>query len=435
MNTHLNIFNSYSKSNRQYQLENDLTRALAICMQENSLFFNDVLKDIFNQTNYFNEFFTDLESKNEIAISIQNNSNNITDFDKLFAVSLSEHVMKNDHFWSQKHETLYDPICDIVLRINQIVIIIEAKRDNVDCTAQLYNQAFNICQKNDISPEDMMDVIHPVDMNWPKLMGKAVKVHSFETATGRQNRFLKDFIDLVKKHNFRWLPEPSIFAVSQDNTRAIQRRIESAVNELSKSDRYRKLEYNDRLGLYFDEPWAKEVLFNISDNGDLLIMIFPGNTKSQGKYIFNSDPYLKEIVTIQNKHYKVSKSYHIKFTSFQSYFAGLWFNEAELKKDLYTKENFWKYCGRKKRGEDWNDIEALFNDCFIPTYDWKEVCNWESKIINSGKNQFDLSFGYELFIQIPFNELREVDQNKLDLSGLTNLIDSAFIAFKSIYKL
>lgn len=433
MNTHLNIFNSYSKSNRQYQLENDLTRALAICMQENSLFFNDVLKDIFDQTNYFGEFFNDMETNNEITISIQNSSNNITDFDKLFAVSLSEHSMREDHFWNQKHETVYDPICDIVIRINQIVIIIEAKRDNVDCAAQLYNQAFNICKKNDISLDAMRDFIHPVDMNWPKLMEKAVKVHSFETATGAQNRFLKDFIDLVKKHNFRWLPEPSIFAVSQDNTRAIQRRIESAINELSNSDRYKKLEYNDRLGLYFDQPWAHEMLFDISDKGDLRIIIYPGNTKSQGKYIFGSDPHLKEVITINNKDYKVLKSYHIKFTSFQSYFTGLWFNETELKKDLYTKDNFWKYCGRKKRGKDWNDIEALFNDCFIPTYNWKDVCHWESKIINSGKNQFDLSFGYELYIQIPFNELRQVDQNKSDLSGLTNLIESTFNAFKSIY--
>jgi hypothetical protein len=32
MNKHLNLFTSYSKDDRNYQLENDLTRALAISL-------------------------------------------------------------------------------------------------------------------------------------------------------------------------------------------------------------------------------------------------------------------------------------------------------------------------------------------------------------------------------------------------------------------
>jgi hypothetical protein len=431
MNTHLNIFNSYSKSNRQFQLENDLTRALAICLQENSFLFNDILKLIFDQTNFFNEFFNDLETNNEIAITIQHNSNSIKDFDKLFAVSLSEHIMKKEDFWNQKHETLYDPICDIVIRINQNVIIIEAKRDNVNCTAQLYNQAFNICQKNSI--DNMKDIVYPVDLHWAKLMEKAVKVHSFETATGTHNRFIKDFIDLVKNHNFKWLPEPSISSVSPDNKMAIQRRIESAINELCKTEKYKRLEYNDRLGLYFDQPWAQEVLFNVSDKGDLFISIYPGNTKAQGAYIFAREPQLKRALSINNKTYDITTLYNIKFTSFQKYFEGLWFNEDKLAKPLYTDHNFRKYCGRRKRGVEWDEVANLFNECFKPSYDWKKECNWESKVIQSGKNQFDLSFGYFLEIIIPFGELQVLDKTKSDLIGLTNLIESAYNELKTVY--
>lgn len=431
MNRHLNIFNSYSKSNRKYQLENDLTRALAICMQENSLFFNDVLKDIFHPTNYFHEFFNDMETNNNIAINIQHNSNNIIDFDKIFAVSLSEHIMNEDHFWNQKHETLYDPICDIVIRINKIVIIIEAKRDNVDCTAQLYNQAFNICQKNDISLEAMMDIVHPVDLNWPKLMEKAVKVHSFETATGSQNRFLNDFIDLVKTHNFRWLPEPSIFSVSYDNHRAIHRRIESVINEICKIEDYKKLEYKDRLGLWFDQPWAQEILFRISEKGNLVITVYPGNTKAQGRYIFQNEPKLKNFIKLRSKEYEISVLYHVKFTSFQRYFAGLWFTTSGIKRELHTKHNFWKYCGRKKRDADWGDIEKLFDSSL--DFDWRNQCKWDSKVIDSGRNQFDMSFGYELKVEIPFDELREIDQDKSDLSGLTNLIKEVYKEYRTVY--
>lgn len=433
MNSHLNIFNTYAKESRQFQLENDLTRALAICMQENSLFFNEVLMVIFSGTDYFNQFFNDLETSNEIAVTIQHNSANIIGFDTIFAVSLSERPMQADQFWNQSHQALYDPICDIVIRINQIVIVIEAKRDSVDCTAQLYNQVFNICQKNDVPVDKMKETVRPVDLNWPKLMEKAIKVRSFETAIGTHNRFLKDFIDLVKKHNITWLPEPAISSVFPDNKNAIIRRIESAINEICKSDSYTKLEYNDRLGLYFDQPWAQEVLFNVTNDGNLVISIYPGNTKEQGRYLFTHDPKLNSNVILINKHYPVSSRYHINFTSFKKYFAGLWFSDDDLDKPLYTKANFWKYCGRKKREPDWNEVESLFNDYFKPTYKWKEECYWESKIIKSGKSQFDLSFGYELNIEIPFQELKEVDRSKADLSGLTQLIEAAYVAFRSIY--
>ena len=50
MNKHLNIFSSYSKEDKGYKLENDLTRALAICLQEDKLLFHEVLKKIFDQT-------------------------------------------------------------------------------------------------------------------------------------------------------------------------------------------------------------------------------------------------------------------------------------------------------------------------------------------------------------------------------------------------
>ncbi|WP_207431357.1 hypothetical protein [Sabulibacter ruber] len=431
MNTHLNIFRTYAKENRRYQLENDLTRALAICMQEDSLFFHEILKSILDPK-YVNEFFNDLSSLNQIEINIQKNSSEINGFEKIFAVSLSEYVMLPEHFWNQNYETLYDPICDIVININGIVIIIEAKRDNVDCTAQLYNQVFNILKKNELT-EELKEIVVPVNLNWQKLMEIAVKAYSFEKATNAPNRFLNDFIDLVKNHNFRWLPEPSIFSVSPDNTDAIYRRIESVINELNKKEEFNKLDYNNRLGLSLKQPWAQEILFSISENGDLIVAVYPGNTKSQGAYIFNQDSKPKDFISVGNKQYQVSIAYHVKFTSFQRYFTGLWFTEKDLIEELYTKDNFWKYCGRKKRGKDWDEISQLFDKTLNANFNWKKDCEWEAKIIKSKRSQFDMSFGYELSTVIPFQELRETDQNKSDLSGLTVLIESIYNEFRTIY--
>lgn len=432
MNSHLNLFKFYAKENRSYQLENDLTRAFAICLQENTLFFNEVLKLILDESDS-KELFSDIYSKNEISISIQKSSSNIYGFEKIYAVSLSEHEMTESHFWNQNHETQYDPICDLVININGIVIIIETKRDNCDCTAQLYNQVYNICRQNYNSDSDIQNIVTAKDLNWFKLMDIAVKVHSFEKAVSNPSRFLNDFISFVSEHNYRWLPIPSIFSVSSDNTNIIRHRIDVALNDLVNSKSLKKLDYNDRMGLAFEEPWAQELLFKVEENGDLSIFIYPGNTKSQGSYIFQNDPKLKTSINIENDSIPLCISYHVKFTSFQRYFSGLWFNDNDLLAPLYTQENFNRYCGRNKRGNDWNAIELLFNSVFNDEFDWKSRCEWDTKVEGSNRTQFDLSFGYEISVTIPFEKLRQKDKDKSDLSSLTNFIYLIYSEFRKIY--
>lgn len=432
MNSHLNIFKTYTNENRRYQLENDLTRAFAICMQENTLFFNEVLKSILDSADA-NELFSDIYSKNVIAINIQKRSSEINDFEKIYAVSLSENEMTEEHFWNQKHDNKYDPRCDLVININGIAIIVEAKRDNWDCTAQLWNQAFNICCKDNGLTEDMRSIVTPKDLNWFKLMNIAVKVHSLEKATGRPDRFLKDFIALVKGHNFRWLPEPSISSVSSNNSNAIQRRVESTLNELAKNYGYKKLDYSNRIGLWFDQPWAQELLFKIEEDGGLSITVYPGNTKAQGNYIFQRDPQPKTSIQIDEYDFPISSMYHVKLTSFQRYFTGLWFKEDALREVLFTKHNFYKYCGRNKRGKHWDDIVNLFDRCFKNDYDWRNNCDWDNEVINSNRSQFDMSFGYELSITVPFETLRQKDQDKSDLSSLASFIDNIYKEFRTIY--
>lgn len=422
MNSHLNIFKSYTNTNRTYQLENDLTRALAISLQEDSLFFHEVFKEILKDTNFYNQLFESLETEASVSISIQQKASQISNFDHIFAISLSESEIGD--FWSQNFDRNYDPICDLVIQINNIVLVFEAKRDNVNCTAQLYNQILNITKtSNDALPFNQKNygkIITPFDFNWPRLMAIAVKVSSFEKAMSTQNRFLSDFISLVKQHNFRWLPEPSISALQPTNTHAILRRIESTIEEVAKASQINKLNYTDRLGLEFYQNWAKEVLFDCNEKGNLTVNIYPGNTKVQGQSLFEKNPKFNPFLTILGTTYPTEYSYHIKLTSFQKYFQGLWFAETDLKKALYTKDNFNKYTGRKKRGEQWLQLSVLFDECL--NYDWRKQCDWENSVINSGKNQFDISFGYKVCIEIPFQKLKELDQKQSDLNNLIHLI-------------
>ncbi len=429
MNSHLNIFKSYTNTNRTYQLENNLTRALAISLQEDSLFFHEVFKEILKDTNFYNQLFESLESETNVNINIQKRASQISNYDHIFAISLSESEISD--FWEQNYNKNFDPICDLVIQINNIVLVFEAKRDNVNCTAQLYNQILNITntenESQDFNKENYGEIVTPIDFNWPRLMAIAVKVSSFEITMNSQNRFLSDFISLVKQHNFRWLPEPSISALQPTNKRAILRRLESTIEEVAKTTEINKLNYNDRLGLEFYRNWAKEILFSINDKGSLIVSIYPGNTKGQGYSLFESNPKFSEKLNILGSEYATKYSYHVKLTSFQKYFQGLWFSESDLKKSLYTKENFHNYTGRKKRGKQWEQLSLLFDESL--NYDWKKQCDWENSVINSGKNQFDISFGYEVHIEIPFDNLKELDQKQSELDNLINLVTEIHKSF------
>ena len=239
MNSHLNIFKTYTNSQRSFQLENDLTRAFAITLQEDSLFFHEVLKKVFSGTKFYSQLFESLESETTITIDIQKRTSQIDDYEHIFAITLSEAEIGN--FWEAKNYKNYDPICDLVIRINNVYLIIEAKRDNFDCTSQLYNQVLNIVNSEEESTTSLNEsehskIIMPFDMNWSKLMAIAVKVLSFENSFGNTNRFLSDFVALVKRHNYRWLPESPINSLQSNNKNSILRRIDSAIIEASKTD-------------------------------------------------------------------------------------------------------------------------------------------------------------------------------------------------------
>ena len=427
MNKHLNIFKTYAKDNRSYQLENDLTRALAICLQEDALFFHEVLKAVISNSGLYNRLFEDLDGDTEVQIEIQKRTSQIQEFEQVFAVSLSESAMSD--FWQQTHNTEYDPICDMVITINNILIVIEAKRDNIDCTSQLYNQILNIFTNQSKRLEDNKQAITPVDLNWKKLMAIAVKVASFEKTTANTNRFLSDFIQLVKEHNFTWLPETPIGSLKTINAKSISRRIESALIKFcDEHTKVEKLAYRDRLGTTFTKRWANELLFNIDANtGDLIVDIYPGNTKGQGYDIFQNEPQFNTQLNIDEQFYSTKKSYHIKIMG-QSYITGLWLSDSDFKKPLYTKQNFNKYTGRVKR-ESWGTIEALLNDHI--SSDWKSECQWQDKIINSNRTLFNIAFGYQIKIRIPFNKLSQLDTNHSDITPLANLINSIYKAFET----
>jgi len=429
MNSHLNLFKSYSRQDRGYQLENDLTRALAICLKEDQLFFHEVLKHILKSK--FDKLFSQYTSDSNITIDIQKNVSDLNGFSHLFAISLSEHKMSSEDFYNSKHTVEYEPITDLVITINDITIIFEVKPNNTDCTAQLYNQAYNANNQ-----EVTKEAVTPVDLNWKDLMEITVKVSNFYNTIGNTSRFLMDFIDFIKTHNYRWLPQiPFKNQTSFKDIRKAYERLEAGIVNAKTTN----VRYSDRHGFAVDFNWASEILFDCvydpkNNKSVLRSYIWPGNTKGQGWWLFvkEGEPQFKNQIRLLGKDYEIEKIFHIKFTHFQKYFTCLEGTEKDLLLPIVNAKNFREVSGRKKRNTDnWKSLESFFDEHFKPEYDWRSKCGWKS-ITESNKSYFDLSFGYRLKIDIPLSLLQQIDTNRDDLTPLSNLLDEVKSEFQNI---
>lgn len=426
MNAHLNIYKAYSKQNREsYQLEDDLTRALAIALQENDIFSHQFLKYILDhKEKTYRNLFDDFNGKQTIEIDIQKPIKDIGDFNYLFAVRISGDAMGED-FFLQTQERKYNPITDMYIHIHDVAIIFEVKPNHSNSTGQLFNQALNALENVD----EMKTRVIPVDFNWPLLMELAVRVNNYQEAIGKPSRLLDNFISYIKMHNYHWLPQKSLSSLSfSSNQKGIEKRFSDAI------DNSENLPIGNRLGIKYNLEWAEEILISLrEETKEVKFVVYPGNTKGQGRFIFtnNGEPQFKSEIEINGAPRKLHKAYHIKFFG-QRYITGLWAAESDFKTPLYTTENFQEHSGRKKRNTHWEEVESLLDTSFNHDYDWRKKCDWESKIIGSDRSQFDLSFGYEIRFSMPYSEIQQLDKDKNNLETLINLIEEVKNEFKSI---
>jgi hypothetical protein len=429
MSKHLNIYCAYTKKSREgFQLEDDLTRALAILLQENDLFLHQFIKTILNQKQgAYESLFDDFTDKKGVEIDIQKPVESIEPFDHLFAVRVSGDAMDPSVFFKQTHDRSYNPITDMYIHIDNYAIIFEVKPRDQDSTAQLYNQALNTTK--DREDEHFEDIVTPVDFNWRSIMELAVRTDNYQKAIARPSRLLSNFISFIKAHNYQWLPELSLSALTlSENDGSIKKRLSDAIE----NSEFELL--GNRLGFKCNYGWAQEVLIDLRiDTQELIFIVYPGNTRGQGWHLFKEEgePEFKKTVELLGEDRAISKSYHIKFSN-QRYLTGLTFSDDALKTRLYTKDNFLKHTGRKKRDRDWDNIKSLFDSSFKEEFMWQEKSEWKNILIKKNYTQFDLSFGYELSFTIPYSDFQKIDVDKNNLEPVSELINSVNRALEFI---
>lgn len=201
----------------------------------------------------------------------------------------------------------------------------------------------------------------------------------------------------------------------------------------------------DRLSIMFDRPWAKECIaqFDAGHPNELIIQIFPGNTKGQGwsLYQLNPDWITRNSVVVDGISYRVAVGNHTKFMHIQGhYIASVDFPMSEvhrLLRPIHTWENQRNIAGRwyrnQQRKRRWPELIDTLNTYF--SFDWQQCCRFGDNFTNSGKNQLDLALGYSVTMHVPYSHLQQIDVNQGDdvavghfirrcMDGMINLVES-----------
>lgn len=444
MNRHLNLFKAFSQNLSHENIEDNLSRALVICLQNNNLLFHEFLKKIFAETGQiaiYNSIFTDVTELDNLKMDLQVKTDDINseEFRKVFAIAISGRALDMSGFYSNKANTKKSHITDIFITINDIAVVIEVKRNDDDCRSQLYQQVAAFTE--DINPDN----VYALDFNWKKLMEMVTQINGFQILNRQNSRFLVDFIDLVKSHNQNWLPVAPFVSIANipQNKDKFKKRIESALNFVSED--LNILDYSDRIGLQIGNGWASEIVINVQKNNleklDLRFGIWPGNTKAQGWKMLNelkkhSNWAPPQEIVVNNERFNVNWGYEIKFCHFNRFITNIVITDKDIKdgKNIISSSIHSKHTGKYKRDE-WSELESFLDEHIKEDFNWRKYMKWEEKFVQTNRNYLTLSIGYEIETIVPVDYIQKIDTQIDDLQPLSKLITDIQMKYEQLFNM
>lgn len=412
MDTHLNLFNFFGGSETEYY-ENNLSRSFALCLKNDGMFLDHVLRHVLD-SNCYNQIFNIDNPPEQLWVDLQIPAESLSGYKQVVAVSCSgKETFLSDETQGRSTEK---PITDVVISLNEICIIFEFKRTDEDCSAQLKRQAEAVKEACDNSSE-----IKYKDLCWPTIIEIALRVLSIQKHAGRENSFTSDFVSFIEFKHPRWFPERCLASIPlpKDKDDPNQQHLERRLRQLALKTAGGEdgvVQTGGRYAVKVDFGWANEV--NISHKlGDefLLIQIWAGDTKGQGRSLFVDGRVFNWPDKIVNYDFAVDS--YLKFAHFNRGICSI-HPVAEQARLTHSHTFFSEFAGRVKL-DKWDEFSKKLNR-IIP--DWEVEKDWSGATFkqcfrDTGRQYFDFSPGFVLSVKIPYDDAKKRDQN-LDRSAL-----------------
>jgi hypothetical protein len=435
VNHHLNLFRYFHESHEAHFIENNLSRAFAICLQQDLLFFSEYMREIVVKEDYYYLFsHYEKDSRYIVDLQLDTSAVELSGVKKIYAIAMTgdEHLNMLD-FMELKPDSLKDKnITDIWILIKDMVFVIEVKRTHENCKQQLFNQIHPLIVNNpDI-------IVQPVNLSWPHTLRIMERVDNMRQMREDNAAFIPDFLSLCERRYPEWFPSkpfyqlPPLAAHTSKTVNARDKRLRQIIQQSGEQI----LGYNDRMAISCKFHWASEIIpyFRTHKKVDYLtFMIWPGNTKGQGYSVYNKslDWTKKDRLQVGNDTFEVDTEYQLKFCHFNKYITSIDYSDADLITPTHTPNNFYHKSG-KWNIDRWPEFEQLMDSHFKPEFNWREKSNWEKHFPDTDRSYFTVSFGFATELWIPYTHFQELDKLPGDFTVPAKFIKDIKAAYRHL---
>jgi hypothetical protein len=258
-NHHLNLFRYFHESHEPQFIENNLSRAFAICLQQDLLFFSEYLREIVLEKDYYYLFsHYEKDSRYIVDLQLDTSAIELAGIRKIYAIAMTgdEHLNMNDFFELKANDQKDKNITDIWILIKDIVFVIEVKRTYENCKQQLFNQIHPLVSDN---PHI---VVEPINFSWPHTLRIMERIANIRQMREDNSSFVTDFLSLCERRYPEWFPSkpfyqlPPLAAHTNKTIHARDKRLRQIIQQSGAQI----LGYNDRLAISCKFHWASEII-------------------------------------------------------------------------------------------------------------------------------------------------------------------------------
>ena len=437
-NRHLNFYQFFSETKESETSpeikENNLTRALAICLQNNPLFFKTFIEEILGSETAAS-LLNHVENDELVYINIQERTTDIRNWQdeisQLYGVSLTTEKINTQLGPAFKStEESGGRITDLAIQIKDVVIIIVAKPHGQDWSDQLIEQLAEC----GLPPEKVKT---PQSLTWEDVLEMLISTENVYKVLGNSSIFIRDFIRLIETYYVGWLPVLPFsnlsFPKSADSesfSKHYKRleQIKNAMNVELKQIGYRTI-------IPINVLWASEVspYFEEGKQNNLSVYVWPGSIKGQGWHLYYKDQSWQDQKSLQVGQYNFDLKIipEIVFRHISGVFVSQ-IKLAEGRSPVHTLENFKEKSGKWER-ERWSELEEWLDENLNTlAADWRSQCDWEGKFINTNRSYLTLSLGFEVSVKVPYSLLQDMDRKKDDLKPVARLLSDITRALENL---
>lgn len=417
---HMNVFEEYTHGEKM-PLENSLTRALAISLDESGVFMRHFIQMLSERAND-----PSLKVGKNYNVNIQfdlDRINEIEGIKKIYGFTLTTESYDFDEESSEEQNK--KEITDLIISFDHTLIVIEAKKNATNANKQLegqINKALGNLNKKNIK-------VKYTGIEWEDIF-KVIRVfYSSLTEVWRQNRIIKDFRDFIYKYLGECGKPEKLSKIEKvekfDNI--FEAQVNNRINDI-KLEYIEKFSVNGDIGLVkkresieVNLPYVGECALKYDyDNQVIFTEMYIGSTCGQYNE-FKSSKLSEYILNLEELEFE-SQKYSVEiipYLKFANAFSRTITHYRIKRKEIdqygdivgkYTKNNRGEWVKKDKRLFD--NIKSIFGKNFI---DYKRIDSFikafKEQVESYVQKEVVCTVEYCLMVKIPFKDSVKLDDD------------------------